>query len=165
MGRQRRDPVRERSDELRLLRRGGGAEARAREAMPRLLLERNLATLPRPLAQLHRRLEERELVSPRAKAALAAEVAETPQDGNRGVVGGLLSELVQLDRRELRQRTAPPEHLEAGRSEEEPVQTRHRFIAAGALHVQVEMPLLEAGGCCERAHIRISVGSRHGLTF
>lgn len=45
------------------------------------------------------------------------------------------------------------------------MQTHHRFVATGALRMQVEVPLLEPGrDCCQCAHIRISVGRGQGLT-
>ena len=130
-----------------------------------LRLERHLSVPPGAPAHLHRRLEQRELVRPGAEAALAAEVVEAAQHRDGCVVGGVLGELVQLDRRELGERASPPEDLEAGRSQEEPVEVRHGLVAADALCVQVEVPLLEAGGLCERAHVGISVRCGHGLTF
>src|SRR5437588_4879681 len=41
----------------------------------------------------------------------------------------------------------------------------HCLLAADALRIEVAMPLLESRGCCQRAHVRISVRSGQGLTF
>src|SRR4051794_14707669 len=73
------DGALERVEHVPLLGLGLRAEVAAREDRPRLRLERQLTSLPRALAQLHRRLEERELVRPRREPALAAEVAETTE--------------------------------------------------------------------------------------
>ena len=54
-------------------------EPGAREQAPRLRLDRDLPALPRATPQLHRRLEQGELVGPRGEAAGAAEVVEPPQ--------------------------------------------------------------------------------------
>src|SRR5207244_4765737 len=102
------------------------------EALPGCRLERHLAIPPGASAHLHRRLEQRELVRPGSEAALAAEVVEPPQNRYRGVVGGVLGELVELNRRELGERAAPPEDLEARRPDEEPVAVRHGLVAADA---------------------------------
>ena len=37
------------------------------------------------------------------------------------------------------------------------MEVRHGLLATAALCVQVEVPILEGWGLCERAHIRISV--------
>lgn len=44
------------------------------------------------------------------------------------------------------------------------MQTRDSLVAACALRVEVEMPLLESRGCCDCAHVGISVRRRQGLT-
>ena len=68
---------------------GVGLEPGAREQAPGLRLERHLASLPGALAQLHRRLEQRELVDPGREAAGAAEVVEAREHAHQRVVGGL----------------------------------------------------------------------------
>src|SRR5436190_14874668 len=60
---------------------------------------------------------------------------------------------------------APPEHLEAGRPQEQPMEMCHSRLAACAFRLQVEVPLLDTRGCRQCAHIRISVRRGHGLTF
>ena len=62
---ERGDPVLKGSEQLRLLGGVGGAEAGAREEIPTLQLERDLAALPGAFAQLHGSIEESELVDPR----------------------------------------------------------------------------------------------------
>jgi RNA polymerase sigma-70 factor, ECF subfamily len=136
-----------------------------REALPALRLERHLAVTPGAPPHLHRRLEQRELVRPGAEAALAAEVVQAPENRDGGVIGGVLRELVELDCGELGEGVAPPEDLETGRSEKEPVQPRDGLLMASAVRMQVEVPLLETGGCCKRAHVGISVRRGQGLTF
>src|SRR3982750_3095855 len=66
------DRVLEAREQLILLGLRLGLEARAREEPPAFRLERDLAALPRALAQLDRCLEQGELVDPRREAAGAA---------------------------------------------------------------------------------------------
>src|SRR5438132_1717616 len=142
-----------------------GAGPRVGEALPMLRLERHLAVSPGAPAHLHRCLEQRELVRPGAEAALAAEVVEATQHRDGGVAGSVLGELVELDRGELGESAGPPEHLEPRRPQQEPMEACHCLLAADALRIEVAMPLLESRGCCQRAHVRISVRSGQGLTF
>ena len=44
------------------------------------------------------------------------------------------------------------------------MQARNGLLAAGAGCMQVEVPLLETRGCCQRAHVGISVRRSQGLT-
>src|SRR5204863_3865161 len=106
------DRALERREQLALLGFGVGTELRAREEAPGLRLERDLAALPGPLPQLHRRLEERELVDPRAEAAGAAEVVETGQHAHQRVVGRLERDLVELVAAQVRQAGPAAIHLE-----------------------------------------------------
>ena len=65
--------------------------AGAREHAPCLRLERQLAALPRALAQLDGCLEQRELVDPGREPARAAIVVEPRQHAHERVVRGLVS--------------------------------------------------------------------------
>src|SRR5262245_51015652 len=67
------DPGLDLPEQLPLLRRRVGAACRAGEAAERLVLERQLATLPGAPTNLDRRLVQRELVRPGREAARAAE--------------------------------------------------------------------------------------------
>lgn len=67
------DPALHRSDQLAALDRRLGAQ-RPGDEVPRLGLERDLTVLPRTAADLHRSLEQRELVGPRGETALAAKL-------------------------------------------------------------------------------------------
>src|SRR5215204_6742409 len=83
------DRARDLAQQLATLRLGVRRGARIREPRPVLGLERDLAPLPREAPDLHRRLQQAELVRPRGEAALAAEALELGQHRNEGVVGGL----------------------------------------------------------------------------
>ena len=88
-GQRVRDGVAHRADQLGRLRVLAGRGAAVGEARPALVLERDLAPLPRAPANLHPRLEQRELVGPRGEAALAAVGVELAHDRHQRVVRGL----------------------------------------------------------------------------
>jgi len=79
------DRLPQRRHELGLVGLCRGLEPRARDGAPGVVLERELTSLPGSLAQLDRRLEQRELVDPRRKAAGAAKVVETAKHVSIGM--------------------------------------------------------------------------------
>ena len=89
------------------------ARGRRSRRAPSPRLQRHLAPLPRPPAQLHGRLQQRELVGPGREAAVAAEVVEAPQHAHQRVVGGLHGDVVELVAAQVRQRRPAAGDLEA----------------------------------------------------
>ena len=67
-------------------------------------------------------LEEGELVCPGREAAVASEVVELAQDGDEGVVGALLREVVVVVAAQVRERRAAAVDLIACRLQEQGVQ-------------------------------------------
>jgi len=93
--------------------------------------------LPRALAQLHGRLEQRELVRPRGEAALPAELVETAEDAEHRVVRRLEGDLVELVASQMGQPRASTTDLEPSRAEEQRVQLLDRELVRPPLVVQV----------------------------
>src|SRR5262249_55404980 len=108
-----------------------------RETGPLLGLERDLTPLPGALAQLHGRLDQRELVRPRCEAALAAELVEAAEDAESRVVRRLESGLVELVPAPMWQRGAPARHLEPRRAEQQRVQLLDCELSRPPLSLQI----------------------------
>src|SRR5262249_57202274 len=106
------DRVLQAREQLPLLDGGRGRRRIRRETGPLLRLEWDLPSLPRALAQLHGRLEQRELVRPRGEAALPAELVETAEDAEHRVVRRLEGDLVELVASQMGQQRASTADLE-----------------------------------------------------
>ena len=103
-------------------------------------LERDLPSLPGALPQLHRRLEQRELVHPGREPARAAKVVEAREDADERVVGGLIGDVAEVVPAQVRKRRPAPGTLEACGAQEQCVQTHDRLVSRGAVRAEVAQP-------------------------
>jgi len=91
-------------------------------------------------AHLHARLQQGELVGPGGEAAFAAEVVELAEQGDQGVVGALLGEVVVVAAAQVGQGGAAPRDLEAGGPEQQGVQLGDGGLALGPARPQAFQP-------------------------
>jgi hypothetical protein len=138
-----------------------GCRAAIGDQPPALGLERDLAALPGAPANLDRRFEQGELVGPRGEAAVAAEVVELGDDGEQGVVGALLREVVEVSTPQVREGGAAASHLEPRGTDQQLAQLTHRLVTLPALAAQPAQPgaRLEVG-LGRRSH-RTQLGTGH----
>ena len=152
--RSRLDGVLENGEELRGLGILMWGRARLGEKRPALGLERHLPSLPCAAADLRPCLEERELVRPGGEAAVAAEVVELAQDGDKGVVRALLREVVEVVAAQVRKARPAAGDLGASCLEEDGRARRDRGVTLRALRAQPVDPRLglrvEASGARHR---------------
>jgi hypothetical protein len=100
----------------------------------------NLTPLPRPLAELHGRLEQGELVHPGREAARATEVVEPRENAHERIVRGLERDLAQFVSAQVGQTRSATSDLEPRRAEQECVQPRDGRVAHGPVVTQVPQP-------------------------
>jgi hypothetical protein len=128
-----------------------------------------LASVPRAAPDLHRRLQERELVGPGGEAAVAAEVVELGQDGHERVVGALDGEIVEVGVAQVRAATAARD-LEARGAQQQRVQAGDRPVALGTVRAQSGEPRFgvavvgDIGVCGQRGQLGVSDAGAAGLT-
>ena len=118
---------------------------------PRLGLERDLAVAPTHGTRTFTDASSNATLYAQVRSCSASEVVEAPVHRNRSVVGCILSSCLGLDRRAGEKDSRLRNHLEAGRSQEQPVQKRDRLVAVRILRMQVEVRLLESDGAARSA--------------
>ena len=91
------DRVADGADQLAGFRLGLGSRVAVIEQLrPPVVVQRDLAPVPWPAAHLRGGLEERELVGPRRKPAVAAKAVQLVEDREERVGSGLHREIVEL---------------------------------------------------------------------
>ena len=109
---------------------------------PGLGLERHFAPLPGAAADLDPGLEQGEFVRPGGEAAVAAEVVELAQDGDEGVVGALVREVVVVVAAQVRERRTAAVDLEACRLQKQGVQVIDPRVALATSRAEPVDPRL-----------------------
>ena len=130
-----------------------GRRAVVAEYRPVLGPDRHLTALPGTAADLDGRFEQRELVRPGREAAVAPEVVQFRQDGDEGVVGALLGQILLVTATQVGERARAAADLEASGLEQQLAQLAERFVALrpGGLQPPVERTRLRVRvGCCGR---------------
>ena len=115
-------------------------QAGAREQVPALGLERDLAALPRALAQLHGSLEQRELVDPGRETTGTAKVVEAPKDAHQRVVRGFQRDVVELAAPEMREARPPPCDFEPRGADEQRMEASNRCLPSRLVGAELVEP-------------------------
>jgi hypothetical protein len=128
------------ANEISPLRLSGGVESKTvGQSLPVLGIECHTLGAPEVSPDFRRQLENGELACPGRKAALASELLDLARNGEEGVTGGLIDEIIEFRSGDPNS-IAAPTRFAACDSQEQIAQSRQRIVSLVSLARQTTNP-------------------------